>query len=295
LSPSARADKIFYYTNLKGAIQKVDVTTGTNVAVLSGLSGPDSLIFSDPNTLVFTEVSTGQLQSAPVSGGPVTTLISSGLIAPQDLALDPSGATVLVSDTGNRRIRRESLSGGSPTTLATFSFGLGPTGVTYDASRHLFVVKGSTIEQLNPTTGAVVKSLGLPVPPTGGDGLAYDPVSKALWVATIGGVIKVDTGLTTATLFSCPVGSACFNDRIDGLESGGDGNIYLANTGAAFIDAYNITGNTFSSVVSAPNIDDLAPVIGSGSPMPTPEPGTFITLGTGLLGLWGVVRRKLTS
>jgi hypothetical protein len=39
----------------------------------------------------------------------------------------------------------------------------------------------------------------------------------------------------------------------------------------------------------------LAPVIGSDSPTPTPEPGTFITLGTGLLGVWGVVRRRLAS
>jgi hypothetical protein len=178
----ASANQIFYYTNFggsnsqPGSIQQVEVSTNTDTTVVGGLITPDSMIFSSPTTIIYSQVNTGTV-SRVNTNGTGNTVIASGLNFPEDMALDPGGQSVVVSDSRNNRVIRINLITNAVTTLATFSSNV--RGIAYDASGRLFVnvdnskTSGSLV-QLNPLTGAVISSISLP---SAGDGLTFDPTT----------------------------------------------------------------------------------------------------------------------
>jgi hypothetical protein len=142
-------------------------------------------------------------------------------------------------------------------------------------------VTGGLIEQLNPTTGAVINSRS-----TGGlDGLTFDPVTGALWAGSGTTLEKISLDLSTVSTFTCPI--CAF---IDGVESDGSGNIAMADANGGKIVQFAIGTSTFTSVASTPGIDDLAPLTGGGAP-PVPEPSTLSLLGIGLVGILGFTSR----
>lgn len=306
----ASADQIFYYTNFGGAlpqqgsIQSVDITTNTTTTIVSGLTTPDSLIFSSPNTILFSQTNTsGQSNSGTVNqvniNGTGNTPVASGLSFPEDMALDPGGQSVVVADSNNNRVIRINLTTHVVTPLATF--GSAVRGVAYDAAGHLFVnvdssqTTGSIVE-INPLTGAVIKTLTLP---SAGDGLTYDPSTGTLWAASISntGIIRIANNLSSATEFDCTSSNGTVCGQYDGLEASGNGFVDLANT-AGYIDQYNIASGTFSFVIAAPNIDDLAPIVGLGAPppvTPTPEPASALLLATGVFALFLLRKRAFAK
>jgi len=305
----AWADQLFFYTNFgmgfpqQGSIQRLDITTGTDTAIVSGLSTPDSLVFSGPNTIVYSEqnngrLSQGQLNRVNTDGsGPAT--IATGFQNNQDLALDPGGASVVMSDTDNHRVVRVNLTTGITTVLSQFASPV--RGIAYDTAGHLFVnvdnFQGAggpdQIVQIDPLTGVVINSLNLPRP---GDGLTFDPSSGSLWAASVidASVMQIADNLGSVTEFDCTSGdtSVCF--IYDGVEADGNGNVDLANVNG-YIDQYNIASGTFSFLAPAPGIDDLAPLVGEGSPSPvssaTPEPSSVLLIATGLAAIFLLRKR----
>jgi hypothetical protein len=292
--PPASANQVFYYTNFggsnsqPGSIQQVDVTTNTDTTLVGGLNTPDSLIFGSPTSIIFSQVNTGTVNRVNTNGTG-NTVIASGLNSPEDMALDPGGQSVVVSDSRNNRVIRINLTTNAVTTLATFSSNV--RGIAYDASGRLFVnvdpsQSSGTIVELDPLTGAVINSFNLP---KAGDGLTFDPTTGALWTSTINnsGVIQIADNLSSATLFNCTLFNNTICGAYDGLEADGNGNLDLANVNG-YIDQYNIATGTFSFITNAPGIDDLAPVIGLGSPgppMPTPEPASALLVATGVFAM----------
>ena len=242
-------------------IQKVDLATNTVTTILETAGEPDSLIFDGSGDIIYTLISSGQVGLFNLSSG-ANLIIASGLGSPQDIALEPGGNSVLVSDFSNNRIERIDLNSHAITTLAANIFQ--PRGLTYDQSGHLFAVssQSTSLLQIDPNSGSILKTIALQ--PKGIiDGITFDPVTGALWVADNGGgLIEVSNYLGSAQVhpeFSSPVG----NNGFDGVESDGHGGIYCANFGQR-IFKYDIGSNTFTSLTSV-NIDDLAPVTGSGS------------------------------
>jgi hypothetical protein len=205
----------------------------------------------------------------------------------QDLALEPGGTSVLVSTTDNGQIFRIDL--GTNAVSLVSSPGAGLRGITYDNAGNLFaVVTGNVVEQIDPTTGAVLNSLAVG---GGTDGITFDPFTGNLFVAQGSNILELPTSLASTTSFTCGVCSF-----IDGLESDGNGNIDLADSSAGNIAQYNITGNTFAVVAGTPGIDDLAPVTGLGAPHPSvPEPTSLLLLGSVVSLISLRLRKKFAS
>jgi sugar lactone lactonase YvrE len=271
------SDVVVYATNEPGGqILSVDLTTNTVTTLLNISANPDSLIFSG-NNILFTEVNQGTLADYNLITHTVTN-ISTVFVQPRDLTLEPGGSSVLVSDFVNASIDRVNLTTHIVTTL--FS-GASPDGITYDNSGNLFaVLNRNEVAQINPITGAIIK---MTATFDGNlDGLTFDSTTGTLWVGSENGAIwQVPKSLLSETSFAA--------GSIDGLEADGKGNIYLANFGSN-VQEFNIATDTLTNLTSVPGLDDLAPVSGLGSP--TPEPGTLLLFGGGLLGIVGRLRRK---
>jgi DNA-binding beta-propeller fold protein YncE len=288
LVPRPALGATLYATSLDNQkIVQVDTTTNTVTTVQSLSFQPDSLIFSNPTTIVFTGISNGTLDQLDLTTHTVTQL-ASGLNGPRDVTLEPGGNTVLVSDSNNDRIERVNLTTHAVSLLASGFF---PDGITYDNAGHLFVVDDrGLVLQLDPTTGATINSIRLPT--NNADGITYDSFTGKLWVTDFnGGVISVDTGLTTTQEFGSPFGSGQ-----DGIEGDGNGTLFVASRDFHVYE-FSILGHTWKQDTFVSGLDDLAPVVGLGSPQTAPEPASLTLLGLGVVSLAGYSwrRRKVAA
>jgi sugar lactone lactonase YvrE len=222
----------------------------------------------------------------------VDTLVAGGFNGSADLALDPGGKTVLVSEFGTGKIFRVDLTTHSVTPFSSLAGGsTGANGITYDSSGHLFVANGprfagfpdSFVYQLDPKTGAILnKSAAV----TGLDGLTFDPFSGKLYATSYEGseLYAVNpTTLAVTPLATIP--------GPDGIASNGKGTIWIASYSADRVYQYDINTTTLTPNAVIPGqLDDLAPLTGLGAAVP--EPSTFALAGFGLLTALGYAWRR---
>jgi DNA-binding beta-propeller fold protein YncE len=292
---SARADTLIVTTQAvnggSNALLSVDTVSHAITPVFPlGGSFPDSLIFDSVGNILYT-TNGGSPANQIRSFNPNTnqdSLITGGLAGPRDLALEPGGKTALVANVGAgfpNNILRVDLSNGTTSQLLGNPGGF-YNGITYDNAGRLFaVLNAQFVVELNPTTGALLNSRDVG---GGADGLTFDPLTGDLFVSNNGGFIsEVNESLTTQKNFGSGLGT------LDGIESDGLGNIFVASFGVG-IYQFNIASGTFGNFISVPGIDDIAPLVGLGSPQQeaVPEPSSLALLGLGTAALAGWYRRR---
>lgn len=294
----ALGDTMIYWTKFSGQqLEVTDVntlvtTTLENTPAANGY--PDSLIFDTSGNLLYTEYGVYTGTAGEIRSFNLTTkadnLVVGGLAKETvDLALDPGGASLLVSNRGAGEIDRVTLPSGPSTTLNGSFTGDGLNGLAYDATGNLWAVNNTnrTLNELDPTTGAILHSYSV-----GGtaylDGMTFDPVTGNLFIAD-GGCMEEMTTL------GADLGCKGSFGVLDGVESDGKGDIIVADTGAGKVGQYDISTGVSSDLFSAPGLDDIAPVAGLGAPPPAPEPGSLLLLGIAVSGLLFVGARRLRT
>ena len=138
---------------------------------------------------------------------------------------------------------------------------LGLNGTAYDASGHLFASIANSVAELDPVTGAVMKTVAV----TYADGLTHDPYSGKLFVASIttASIYEIDPKTLTATLAAGGISGP------DGITADGMGNVFAASLYTGYIYQYNEITHTVTRRTFVPALDDLAPASGLGAPCPS--------------------------
>jgi sugar lactone lactonase YvrE len=254
----------------------------------------DSLFFDPSGRVIYDELFDGIVRAYDPNTKTNATLYSQSGSQLIDLALEPNLKSFLVSDANNNQLHRIALGGGlinNLNVMYTSTLSGRPDGIIYDSKGNLFVnvSTGFTntpthIEQINPTTGAIIQSAtinGIFL-----DGLTYDSFTGMLWASDYnhGKLVEIDpSNLSNYTVFA-PTGAAIANFGPDGVVSDGLGNLFVASRANNTIIQYDITSNKATAVGTVDGLDDLAPVSGLGAPS-VPEPSSMVLLGIGGFGL----------
>lgn len=289
-----------------GQLVRIDTVSGQVTSILSAGAFPDSLVFDSSGRIIYTLFGANQVRRFdPVTH--VDTLVSGGFSGPLDLALEPGGATVLVSNNSTPRIDRLDITTGAVTPFLNTGGG----GLTYDTSGRLYAVLPGQLAELNPQSGAVLQSTpGVLVL----DGVAFDPSTGNLFATDGSGghVLRFNRnnlaagGQVAATL----IGSGGF---VDGIAADGTGQLLvavrnIANETLSGLFQVNAVNGSFTQVAFAGFLDDIAPLAGLGAPpvvvvnarvatIPALSEAVLIALslilmGTGLAHFKGARRRR---
>ncbi len=275
LVAGAAAQQLYATSESGMQLDLVTLPSGKITNLFTTPGKPDSVLLNAQGQLIYTMSPQGTMALFdPV--GKTNTILLSGLKSPRDLLFDPGSTTsMLIAEYSIGTILRYSFVSGSSTVLAKK---LGSVdGMAYDPQGHLFVVANhNTVVQLDPNTGAILKTLVLEAhyKVNGGDGMVYDSYSQNLWVSHCGadpttgakesGFFEIPTDLSGFTLLQ---DGTLLNKSIavavpDGIVSDGKGNLYVGS-GLHRLVVYNIPWDkvTLNPVVAG--IDSLILVPGT--------------------------------
>ena len=263
---SASADTVIYATSRENSqLLKVNLTTNmVTVIKTTGINPPDSMVVDSLGRLIYdlTDPLASELHRFDPIANTDTVLATgaNGLSDPQDIVLEPGGNSVLVSNFLTGTITRTNL-----TTLVTTTLVAGvvhPEGLAYDGAGNLFALLGfggtSTLNQINPVTGAILKTSAAFDSTNSLDGLTYDSFTGFLYATSkVGSVIyKINPATLAATLVP---GSNI--PTPDGLFSDNNGLLYIAARGDSHVYSFNLTTNTATQLTLVPGIDDLGGLV----------------------------------
>jgi hypothetical protein len=301
LSATSQAQQFYATNEAAGQLEIVDLQKQTITVVYTAAGRADSILVNAQKQLIYDLSPQGVLALYDPATN-TNTILLSNLDSPRDLLFDVPTAcnpnananTMLVSEYSSGQIIRYDFTTGTFTKLGaqlgSKATGWSVDGLAYDAQGELFAIANhSNVVQLDPCTGAVLKTLVLEphYKVDGGDGMVYDPYTGQLWISHDGsdnanGLIEVPTDLSSFSLFqsgNIPVP--------DGIVSDGKGNLYIG-AGLQRLVAYNIPTDTLAHPMSesflVPGLDSLELIPGTSTTVglslsPNPAvPGQAVTL-----------------
>jgi glucose/arabinose dehydrogenase len=260
IAPQSWSQLLYATNEVSAQLLEVNMSTGVVTTLFSNIgANPDSLLVDSRGRIIYTVEKSGDVDIYDPSTG-LNSVLATGFLYPRDLVFDPGGATLLVSNYEKGEIDRINMTTGAWTPLLTKQKTV--DGMAYDSQGNLFanVKQHTQIVQINPTTGAILKTLTVVTNQArayyGLDGLTYDPYTGELWATDVGTgancLVEIPTNLSGFTLVQ--VGNMV---TPDGLISDGLGNIYLS-VNLSRVYEYNIPTNTITKEVRVTGVDDVA-------------------------------------
>ena len=145
------------------SVVRIDVSNGTKTTFATGFTNPRGITYSPLTGKYYVANSnTPGSISEVTSGGVVSTYLNSGIRAPYGISLDASGA-MYIGNNGNATLTK--VVGGTPTTFATFTPGLGTRGTSVDADGNIYTAVGTGVKKTTPlgvTSDFVASGMGFP-------------------------------------------------------------------------------------------------------------------------------------
>ncbi len=286
------ASAAILYVSIHGGpnngLARVDTTTG----IITQLTPPtihfaDSLaLFANNKKIVYDVNDTGisQLRVCDLSTTPCADTLLADFFAlfpgtpqgsdPQDLVIEPGGASVLVSHAGGNYVTRTVLSTGVTTKFIP-SIPV-PEGLAFDKTGRLFILAGfqtaaSGIYQYDAAGNVVASNIGFDLSNTL-DGLTFDATTGFLYATSrnTGALFRIDPNtLAAVQVATLPV---IGQSGPDGLSVDNKGLLYIAERGTAPESVYTFDAKAclasavtpcpanLAKLVDVPNIDDPAPI-----------------------------------
>ncbi len=282
-------------------VYSYDTTTNAVTPLFQTPNGPpDDLIAAGPGRILYLDQGTtvpegtpapptGQLRLHDFTTG-TDTVIAGGFQRPADLVLDPSGQSVLLTESSGGKIDRVNLATGAVTILNANAGG--PNGLAYDGGLLFANIgsrfagpAGSSVARIDPLTGMVLATTtGL----NSVDGLTYDSYSGRLFTASA----------LSNTLYSInpnnlnDVVSILLPTAADGVVSDGAGNLYIGGRGTAGSNFYTYNLQT-GSLTTGPFLAGATSIdLTIAAPVSVPEPASVTMTGLGLLAVIGYAARR---
>lgn len=291
-----------YYTNFQGGGDNVNsvnysFNSNTNIATLSGqtgiaaVNGADGIIFAPNGNLLVGGQGNPNVHELQTNGTFVTDHYAGS--ANYHLTLDPNGQTVYTSDFEGR-LDKVSLTGAPLVQQSPTGGDTGVTQLAFAPDGTAIYVNGNpngfgNIGFYDLATGATTR---LYTSVTPAHGVIYDPFTGKFTFFGEGytGTMNTNgTGLATHGTGVCDFDQGAVDGQGHALVAGCNGITFISY--AISGDINNPDYIQFFSGYN--NIDDVAPLVGAGSQNPTPEPGTLILMGSGLLTAAGTFRKRL--
>jgi DNA-binding beta-propeller fold protein YncE len=193
-------------------------------------------------TIAGQTITVTQAGSTYVAANPLTTLVSSGLLNPEGVAVDGAG-NVYIADTGNQAIKKWTVANNTVTTLVPSGL-VYPSGVAVDGAGNVFVTDTfhnaikEWVAASNTVTMLVDSNLSLPF------GLAVDGVGNVYIADTYNSAIRewIAASNTVTTLVASGL-SLPFGAAVDSA-----GNVYIADTLNNAIEEWTTANNTVTAL-----------------------------------------------
>ncbi len=174
------------------AIDRIDLTTRNRMVLISNKAlpgAPDSVVFiSDTQVLLDFAENSGDIGLGDIQNGTYTRVFQ-GKDDLRDMAVRPDGSGVLIADINAGKILEYHVADKSVGTFLQNQNLGNVQGLAFDTSGNFYAAVGSTVYQLDPTSGRQIKTFDIQ---NGSDGLAYDNHRSTLDVASGDKILALD-------------------------------------------------------------------------------------------------------